>query len=64
MNPVKPDMWYNYELYIMNVFTITSDQLNASLFNKSINLFEKNYFSMDELKKIPADYFQYLFIYL
>ncbi len=35
----------------MNVFTITSDQLNASLLNKSINLFEKNYFSTDELEK-------------
>ncbi len=48
----------------MNVFTITSDQLNASLLNKSIPLFEKNNVSTDELKKIPADNFQYLFIYL
>ncbi len=26
--------------HIMNVFTITSDQLNASLLNKNINLFK------------------------
>ncbi len=32
---------YEVEMYSMNVFTVTFDQFNASLLNKSINFFPK-----------------------
>ncbi len=32
---------WNTNLYIINVFTVTFDQFNASLMNKSINVFKK-----------------------
>ncbi len=45
---------YEVEMYSMNVFTVTFDQFNASLLNKSINFFpkEKSYW--------PQTFEQYL----
>ncbi len=48
---------YEVEMYSMNVFTVTFDQFNASLLNKSINFF--NFFPKKK-SYWPQTFEQYL----